>query len=822
MQRPRWYRASGRLVLAVSLLAFSAVLAPTFASASAATPSLGPVGSSSGSIPAAAATLYDASFGTRAGFDGSYATLASHVAPATGTDLVVVTFYPRTPAFFLPPALGARPLTPSQIGNLYGLPASSYASAESYFESQGLNIVHTNPDRLSLTVEGSVASLERAFGTSIESGTYHGRAVTFPSQAPSLPSGLESSVSSVLGLSSGFDQFVVPEGLLPSPSSSGVTPAQTPDEITPAIARLIYQFSSFYNVSGSFQGAVGEGIVLLLWGDGYSPDDLNTFFSTEYPSTFPQPSIHPYPVDGAPAPSSAAVNDPSKAPQELTLDLEWSGSMAPGATLDAVYAPDGPASDNYSPTDASMGDAMNQAVTGISGVSVISMSFGTPENASAGLRSAWDTDFATASQEGITLLAATGDFGGDEGSNCQGGPVMDYPSSSPDVIAVGGTDPSLARNFLGQVTGLQGESAWSGSGGGFSGLYSAPSWQKVGNAAGAIAANGGGRGAPDVSAAATLNALYYAGEDRTAAGTSFATPLWAGLVGEMDATYGARLGFLTPRIYSVGASQEAGKNLTGLGDVVGGSTCIGTASAGWDPETGWGSPRALNLYEDLTATFVNLTVSASPSPVAPGGTVTLVASLTNLTSGKPLVGVPVTLSLSASDSNGPCAGEWGSETANSNASGGVSFSVAVPACYFGSHGNAQATVTSDGYYGTSSATVDVNLLGFVPALAGIEQFPANLVAYALIMGIGAVIGYYWGLRKPVLPPQPQRTRVRRPARSGPTVAPTGPAVAPTGPAVAPTGPTPPPSPETTEAPPTPSEPIDAPPAAPAEGPRQKT
>ena len=52
----------------------------------------------------------------------------------------------------------------------------------------------------------------------------------------------------------------------------------------------------------------------------------------------------------------------------------------------------------------------------------------------------------------ITLLAATGDLGGDAAANCAGGPAMDYPASSPDVIAVGGTDPTLARNVLGQVT----------------------------------------------------------------------------------------------------------------------------------------------------------------------------------------------------------------------------------------------------------------------------------------------------------------------------------------------------------------------------------
>ncbi|MGA8603681.1 MAG: S53 family peptidase [Thermoplasmata archaeon] len=716
------------------------------------------------SVPLDAASVYSGSFVERAGYEAGYDASVSNAVPASGTQLITITFRPSDPSFFAPPSTGALPLSLAQIANRFGLSPAAYASAEAYFESKGLNVVYPSPDRLSFAVTGPVSAVQRAFGTPIDSGTYQGRAVTFPVSPPSLPLPLESSVSSVLGLSSGFTSYVLPAGL-PSPSFSPATgPAADPDLITPAIARQIYDLSDLYNRTGSSAWATGQGIALILWGDGYAPSDLSTFFSNGYPSSFPQPNIQPYPVDGAPPPSNNAVNDPSKAPQELTLDMEWSGSMAPGATLDAVYAPDGPMADGYSPTDASMEVALNKAVTGISGVSVISMSFGTPENASGALQSAWATDFATAAQEGITLLAATGDLGGDAAANCQGGPSMDYPASSPDVIAVGGTNPTLARNVLGQVTGIQSESAWSGSSGGFSRVFPAPSWQEVGSAAAPIEA-GGGRGTPDVSAAATYNYLYYNGTDGVAAGTSFATPLWGGLVAEMDSIYGAKLGFLTPRLYAVGASQEAGKSLTGLADVSSGSTCVGTAGPGWDAETGWGSPRALDLFEDLTATFVNLTISATPSPVAPGGTVTVTAELSNRTNGAPIAGVAVLVSLQASDPNGPCAGVWGSGNVTSSATGSVSLSVSVPACYFGSHGTAEVSVTSQGLYGTNSTTVDVNLLGFVPGLAGIEDFPLNVIAFAVIMGAAIAIGYVIGrpAGRPRGRPRPPGPPTYRPA-----------------------------------------------------------
>ncbi|MGA3022404.1 MAG: protease pro-enzyme activation domain-containing protein [Thermoplasmata archaeon] len=716
-------------------------------------------------VPLDASAVYSGSFAARAGYDSGYLRSVSNAVPAVGPELVVVTFRPSDPSLFSPRS-GAHPLSVAEIADRYGLSSAAYASAESYFESMGLTVVHAGPDRLTLTLDGTPSAIGRAFGTELESGTYDGRTVTFPSSPPSLPAGLEPSVASVTGLSSGFITFSLPAGLSGGSASASNGPtAGGGDLITPAIAREIYDLSSLYNVSGAPRFAVGHGIVLLLWGDGYDPRDLRTFFSNDYPSSFPQPELQAFPVDGAPSPASNAPNDPSKAPQELTLDMEWAGSMAPGATLDAVYAPDGPADQNYSPSVASMTDALTEAVTGIPGVSVISMSFGTPEGSSQSLAAAWTTALATATQEGITLLAATGDLGGVEGAACMGAATTDYPADSPDIIAVGGTAPTLARDLRGQVTGLASEPAWSGSGGGFSSAIPAPSWQEVGSAAAPISENGH-RGIPDVAAAAANNFLYYRGEDAVAAGTSFATPLWAGLVTEMDSLYGSKLGFFTPRLYAVGAGQESGTDAVGLADVTTGSTCLGTATRGWDTETGWGSPRALLLYEDLTATFVHLTVSASPSPVAPGGTVTVIARLSNRTSGTPIVGVPVEVSVQASDPNGPCSGVWGAEGLLSNATGSVTLAVTVPVCFFGSHGTTQVAVTSDGYFGTNSTTFDVNLLGFVPALVGIEQFPQNVVAFALIMGAAVAAGYVLGRGRPRPSPH-SPTRGPPPSTTGP-------------------------------------------------------
>jgi len=691
-----------------------------------------------------------ATFGASTGYSTS---LLEHVAdpsPAVGTLSVVVTFRPSSPLLFDVPAAGARPLTVAEVGNEFGLSSDAYRAAETYFLAQGLTIEHSGADRLSLTVEGPVSAVDRAFSTSLDQGTYDHRSVELPATDPALPPALESEVAGVTALTSGFDQFKLPLSNLHLAAS--VAPSQgSGDLVTPSIARQIYAASNLYNVSGTPHFATGENIVLLLWGDGYSPSDLATFFSSDYPTgEFPGVTLHSDPIDGAPAPSPQAVDDPSGAPEELTLDLEWSGSLAPGATLNAVYAPDGPSTDSYSPTDASMADALHAAVTGISGVDAISMSFGTSENTASGLESAWSTDLAEAAQEQITLLAATGDTGGDSSvtGGCSGVVQPEYPASDPGVIAVGGTDPLLARNVVGQVTGITSESAWADSGGGYSTAYPAPSWQLVGSAAGPIRSAGGFRGMPDVSASAADNFVYYDGLEQTGAGTSFATPLWAGLITEMDALHGSPLGFLTPRLYYIGSSEPNGTVATGLADVTSGANCLGPATRGWDSSTGWGTPRALLLYADLTSTFVNLSVAATPSPVGPGGALTVGAHLANTTTRAPIGGVVVVVTVTADTTFGPCGGIFGSADPTTNGSGDVAVQISIPACYLGTRAVVSVAVMSGGLFGSNETTVGVNLLGYLGFLGPLTAYPNDVAVYILIMVTAIVIGYVLGRGPP--------------------------------------------------------------------------
>ncbi|HUI38939.1 MAG TPA: S53 family peptidase, partial [Thermoplasmata archaeon] len=522
----------------------------------------------------------------RSGFNGTLLDDATDLGSAQGSVRVVVSLWPSNATFFDPLPEGAPPMSVPEIGQEYGVSPSEYAALEGYFVSRGLTIDHAWPDRTSLTVEGPASVVGPAFGTSLLSGEIRGRPLMFPATVPRLPGPFSQEVAAISGLGSSTPALEIPF----EPLSSDVSPApdqgSTSDYVTPNDVHVLYDLNSLYNFSGTTNWATGQGIAVLLWGSGYDPSDLSTFFSRNYPGGFPQPVVQSYPVDGAPAPSAGAVNDPSNSTREMTLDIEWAASEAPGATIDAVYAPDGPASNGYSPLDATMEDAAHEAATGIAGVRVISMSFGSLDGSDPPFQAAMSLDFAAATRQGITLVAASGDTGGAAKDSCGGGPGPQFPAASPQVLSVGGTAPVMQLSAFGTVQGIDSEPDWSLSGGGYSASYAAPSWQLTGSAKDPIEQNGSMRGMPDVSGPANRNYFYFDGSQEQGSGTSFATPMWAGLIAEMDALRGSPFGFITDRIYLLG-TEEAGGSSGGLVDITAGApTCIATAVRGWDAATG--------------------------------------------------------------------------------------------------------------------------------------------------------------------------------------------------------------------------------------------
>lgn len=642
--------------------------------------------------------------------------------PAFGTIGIVVNLWPRDPAIYEPTARAISPLTPDNFRQQFAPSTSVYASYASYLEGFGLEVGALSADGLSFSAHGPAIDVGHAFGTTIETGLSGTHTVQFPSGPPTLPASLGDATAAIAGLASGWNEF----------SFSLQTARASQTLISPSDARDAYQLSGLYNVSGGPHWATGTQIAVVLWGDGYDPNDLATFFSQYYPSGFPQPHIFAYPVNGAPSPGPSAVSDPSMAPTELTLDLEWAGSMAPDSVINAVYGPDGPASNRYSPSDYSLETALSTAA-GITGVDVVSMSFATSDGSDTSLQASFESTFASGTTRGITFVAASGDNGGTNGANggCTTTADPQYPAASPQVLAVGGTAPTLSVSLTGTVNGIQSEPAWKDSGGGTSVDYPAPTWQPSGN-----------RLIPDVAGPASSNFVYFGGQSEVGNGTSFAAPFWAGMLAEMDALRGVPLGNVAPRLYSIGAAEPNGSVAAGLVDITAGANCLASAGPGWDAVTGWGTPRAFLLYEDLNASYVNLNLTLGSGSVSPGDSLPVTVVVTNASSHLPLAGLQVTFTFtSVSGYVGPCAGQFSSNASATN-SGGVTTSTlgGIPSCFLGSQAQVTATVLSGGYFGSSSATIRVNLVGLNAFLQFIQQYPYNYLAFALIMGAAIGIG----------------------------------------------------------------------------------
>ena len=249
------------------------------------------------------------------------------------------------------------------------------------------------------------------------------------------------------------------------------------------------------------------------------------------------------------------------------------------------------------------------AASKLSGVSVISMSWGTNE-----YYGEWSNEnvFTTpAGHANETFIAASGDQG------AWSGPT--FPSVSPNVLAVGGTSLNVGSgNTYGSETG------WTYSTGGFSGLdngywYSLamPSYQAATLTAAGL--NYGIRTTPDVSfnagsGVAVYDSVSYSGQSGwfEVGGTSAAAPAWAGLVAITDQGL-AHAGKSTlstnqlqTELYSL-PSNAFHDITTGFNGYF--------ATPGYDLVTGLGTPVANVLVTDLLSAS-GVTASSSASQAA--------------------------------------------------------------------------------------------------------------------------------------------------------------------------------------------------------------
>ena len=208
----------------------------------------------------------------------------------------------------------------------------------------------------------------------------------------------------------------------------------------------------------------------------------------------------------------------------------------------------------------------------------------------------FDKAFQAAASLGVTVCCASGDNGSADGVS-DGKPHVDFPASSPFALGCGGTKLTVSGTSISSEVVWNENASSSATGGGVSGFFALPAYQKNAKVPVAAGANKAGRGVPDVAGDADPNSGYRVrvdGQSLVIGGTSAVAPLWAGLIALMNQKLGKPVGYLNPLLYGSVVGKGAFR------DIVSGNNGSYSAAAGWDPCTGWGSPVGSKLLKALS------------------------------------------------------------------------------------------------------------------------------------------------------------------------------------------------------------------------------
>jgi kumamolisin len=455
-------------------------------------------------------------------------------------------------------------LSREEFAQRFGADSADIAAVKNFATAHGLTVVQEHAGQRTVSLLGTVAQFNAAFGVDLQrfeypGGSYRGRVGTIQ-----LPEELHGAVAAVLGLDNrpAAGRFVrtvpSPANAPPRADAGNSGPPYTP-----------FQIAGFYN----FPPGIGQGqcVGLIELQGGATADDLFAYFTAL--GVNPIPTVTLVSVDGA-------MNNPGSDPAaDLTVmgNIEMVGGIAPRAKIAVYFAP---------LTDAGVLDGVNAAIhDNVNNPSVISIEVATPESSfTRQFMTTMDSAFQAAAAMGITVCCPSGDQGSNDSGN-NGAAQVNFPASSPHVLACGGTT----------VRDSGAEFVWNdnfgATGGGVSGVFPVPTWQNglqlTVSTPGSNPVPLPSRGVPDVSANADPNTGYNIRVDGqwfpgTGGTATVVAPLWAGLIARINAARGSRVGFINPHLY---ASPSA------LRDIVLGNNRGFAATKGWDACTGLGSPN---------------------------------------------------------------------------------------------------------------------------------------------------------------------------------------------------------------------------------------
>jgi pseudomonalisin len=461
---------------------------------------------------------------------------------------------------------------------------SDVQAVVAYLKAQGFTNVTAGNQLVS--ADGTAGLAASAFHTTLEAFRLGGTTLYANTTPAFVPESLHGAVSAVLGLNDAAKMTINArtqrlacfQATLPTGQCAPLFEAQ--------------DVQRFYDV-GSTADATQTSMAVMAAGD--MTQVISDLRFAENAQGLPQVPLTLVTVGTASTDRSNSL--------EWDLDTQSSTGMAQNTAAFVLYA-------TASLSDADIAQEYDAwAVPG--GAAVASSSFGECESQAYldGSMQVDDNLLMTAASLGKTMFVASGDTGAActlSATGQSGPPEVEYPASSPYVVAVGGT--TATANGDGSYAG---EAAWTGGGGGVSAFENAPSWQQgiTPAATGVTPANV--RGVPDVAMAADPSSGAYrvyganvpgAGDCSggcAVGGTSEASPLAMGAYARILSAHVDEIGFAPPLLYAEFRQRQAGatavvgppptRSLGGFHDILTGTNGAYTALPGYDYTTGLGS-----------------------------------------------------------------------------------------------------------------------------------------------------------------------------------------------------------------------------------------
>ena len=637
-------------------------------------------------------------------------------------------------------------LTPEQFGERFGVSDHDLNVLENWLTGQGLQVLSVARSRNGIAFSGSATNVESAFSTQLNRYSRNGQEFFENSSAPQVPAAFNGLVTGITGLSSyRLQPHAAKPVLRPNATPAGFDPQATSTTgtthyLVPWDFRQIYDANTLYN-----SGRTGSGLTIGVIGQSAVDTTQVTYFQTLTGQTGKAPTLMLVPNTGT---STRITGDEG----ESEADLEYATGVAPGATVNFIYT-------GYT-TNSTYGviDALEYAITNNLG-NILTLSYGGCETAnSVSAVNGVELYLKQANAQGQTVVVSSGDSGA---AGCDvtpptayDGAQVSYPASSPYVSAIGGTIftegsgtywSTSNNGQLGSALGYIPEAVWnetsstsfSASGGGYSRIFSKPSWQT-----GTGVPADGARDIPDISFSAASGHDPYllctsdtgyqgtnsSGQKVTGActsttfgsfvvgGTSLSTPSFAGTLAIAEnANSIVGLGNINPILYSLSTTAGVFHDITsGTNQISCASGTIGcsngligyAATTGYDLATGLGSVDIGNFSTALPAAIV----ANKPVP-------TVAITVTSTTSTSSTLTIRVSSNTNSTVPTGTVniSVDGGTPTAVALTSGSASYTLSTSNLSVGNH-TVTAAYTGDTTYKAATGNAIVAVSGATGSL----------------------------------------------------------------------------------------------------------